>query len=169
MFDRFEISGLRLMLPAALLAGGIFISAAVAQSTAPANTTPATVAPARSLQNRLPRRASQYYGAAWGVDSFSVKWVESGQIIRFSYRVLDARKAAVLNDKKADPFLIDSKAGVKLVVPTLEKIGQLRQTATPEEGKSYWMGFSNKGRPVKRGDRVSVEIGSFRVDGLVVE
>lgn len=95
--------------------------------------------------------------------------MESGEIIRFSYRVLDANKAARLNDKKAEPFLIDPKAGVKLVVPTLEKIGQLRQTATPEVGKSYWIGFSNKGRFVKRGDRVGVEIGSFRVDGLVVQ
>jgi hypothetical protein len=45
----------------------------------------------------------------------------------------------------------------------------LRQTATPEEGKSYWMAFSNKGRPVKRGDRVTVVIGHFRAEGLVVE
>src|SRR6266481_6373695 len=38
-----------------------------------------------------------------------------------------------------------------------------------ESGKSYWMVFSNKGSFVKRGNRVSVEIGRFRVDGLVVQ
>jgi hypothetical protein len=31
------------------------------------------------------------------------------------------------------------------------------------------MAFSNKGRLVKRGDRVSVVIGQFRADGLVVD
>jgi len=55
------------------------------------------------------------------------------------------------------------------VVPSLEKVGQLRQSSTPQVGKSYWMAFSNKGRLVKRGDRVSVVIGRFRADGLVVD
>jgi hypothetical protein len=65
--------------------------------------------------------------------------------------------------------LIDPEAGVKLVVPSLEKVGQLRQSSTPETGKSYWMAFSNKGRPVKRGHRVNVVIGHFHADGLVVD
>ena len=34
---------------------------------------------------------------------------ESGQIIRFTYRVLDADKANVLNDKKFEPSLIDPR------------------------------------------------------------
>jgi len=105
----------------------------------------------------------------WGVDSLDVKWTESGEVIRFSYRVLDPEKAKILNDKKNEPSLIDPKAGVKLVVPSLEKVGQLRQSATPEAGKAYWMAFSNKGRHVKRGDRVDVVIGSFQAQGLVVD
>jgi hypothetical protein len=110
-----------------------------------------------------------YYGLVWGIDSLGVKSVESGEIIRFTYRVLDTDKAKVLNDKKVEPFLIDPQAGVKPVVPTLDKVGQLRQSSTPEAGKSYWMAFSNKGRVVKRGDHVNVVIGQFRADGLVVD
>jgi hypothetical protein len=106
---------------------------------------------------------------AWGVDSLNVKWSESGEIIRFSYQVVDEEKAKILNDKKSEPALIDPQAQVKLVVPSLEKVGQLRQSSTPITGKSYWMGFSNKGRLVKRGDRVTVQIGLFKADGLVVE
>jgi len=83
--------------------------------------------------------------------------------------VLDADKAKALNDKKFEPSLIDPQAGVKLVVPALEQVGQLRQSAPPEAGKVYWMAFSNKGRRVKRGDRVTVVIGRFHADGLVVE
>jgi hypothetical protein len=119
--------------------------------------------------DRFAGRAGEYYRLIWGVDSLAVKWTESGEIIRFSYRALDPDKAKPLNDKKSEPSLIDPRAGVSLVVPSLEQVGQLRQSADPEEGKSYWMAFSNKGRLVKRGDRVSVVIGQFRADGLVVD
>jgi hypothetical protein len=51
----------------------------------------------------------------------------------------------------------------------MEKIGQLRQSSTPEAGKSYWMAFSNKGGLVKRGDHVNLVIGPFRAEGLVVD
>ena len=110
-----------------------------------------------------------YYGLIWGVEALSVKSAESGEIIRFSYRVLDPEKAKPLHDKKVDPVLIDAQAGVQLVVPSLEKVGQLRQSGTPAAGKSYWMAFSNKGRLVKRGDHIDVVIGQFRAEGLVVE
>ena len=110
-----------------------------------------------------------YYQGVWGVDSFRVKWAESGELIRFSWRVVDPDKAAVLNDKKAEPTLIDPQAGVSLVVPEVPNVGKMRQASTPEAGKSYWMAFSNVGRRVKRGDRVSVVIGKFRAEGLAVE
>ncbi len=123
----------------------------------------------RYRPDRFAGRAGTYYRMVWGVDSLGVKWGESGEVIRFTYRVLDADKAKVLNDKKFEPSLIDPQAGVKLVVPSMENVGQLRQSAPPENGKSYWMVFSNKGRLVKRGDHVSVVIGTFRADGLVVD
>jgi hypothetical protein len=133
---------------------------------APAGRPPA---PSHYRPDRFAGRAGAYYKLVWGVDSLSVKWTESGEVIRFTYRVVDADKAKVLNDKKNEPFLVDPQAGVRLVVPSLEKVGQLRQSSPPEAGKSYWMAFSNKGRRVKRGDRVSVVIGRFRADGLVVD
>src|SRR5579864_1529917 len=114
--------------------------------------------------NPVSKKATEYYGMVWGVDSLSARWTESGEVIRFSYRVLDAEKAKSLNDKKNEPSLIDPRARVRLVVPSMEKIGQLRQSATPENGKVYWMAFSNKGRLVKRGDRVDVLIGQFRAE-----
>lgn len=119
--------------------------------------------------DRFAGRAKKYYALVWGVDSLSVKYTESGEVIRFSYRVLDANKSKTLNNKKLEPSLIDPRAGVKLVVPSLEKVGQLRQSSTPEPGRSYWMAFSNKGRLVKRGDHVDVVIGPFRAQGLLVE
>jgi len=146
-------------------------SAAVPAVPAAKPQTPAKkpAGPSKYRPDRFAGRAGEYYRLIWGVDSLAVKWTESGEIIRFSYRALDPDKAKALNDKKSEPSLIDPRAGVSLVVPSMEQIGQLRQSADPEEGKSYWMAFSNKGRLVKRGDRVSVVIGQFRADGLVVD
>jgi hypothetical protein len=123
----------------------------------------------RYQPDRFAGRAGSYYRLIWGVDDLIVRWGESGEVIRFSYRVLDANKAKALNDKKNEPSLIDPQAGVRLVVPTMENVGQLRQTAPPEGGKSYWIVFSNAGRLVKRGHHVNVVIGSFHADGLVVD
>ena len=98
-----------------------------------------------------------------------MKWTESGEIIRFAYRVLDPEKAKTLNDKAFEPSLVDPQAGVRLVVPALEQVGILRQSHLPRREKSNWMAFSNSGRKVKRGDRVTVVIGQFRAEGLVVD
>ena len=143
--------------------------AAGAQAAAPAKPASAAGAPARILPNRVPRQAEMYYQAVWGIDSLKVKYTESGEMLRFSYRVLDPAKAAQLNDKKAEPVLFCPQARVKLVVPQMEKVGQLRQSSTPIAGKSYWMAFSNSGRRVRPGDRVSVEIGQFHAINLDVE
>jgi hypothetical protein len=157
------------MLLGGLLASGILVATVTAQSPNPAAKGPAAAAPSHYRPDRFAGRAAKYYLLVWGVDSLSVKWTESGEIIRFAYRVLDADKARILNDKNFEPSLIDPQAGVKLVVPALEQVGILRQSATPETGKAYWMAFSNKGRKVKRGDHVIVQIGQFRADGLVVD
>jgi hypothetical protein len=160
---------------AGFLAGGLLVPAVMAQSPAqtPAAAKPAAAKPVPAVRTNLakhvPMHAHMYYEGVWGVDSLTVKYTESGEIIRFSYRVIDPEKAATLNDKKAEPSLIDPQAGVKLVVPQMEKIGKLRQSSTPIADKSYWIAFSNSGRRVRPGDRVDVEIGNFRAPGLVVE
>ena len=165
------------MLLAAVLASSLAASnAAFPQSSQAtpnppgAASTPARAgAPLRSVSKRLPWQAQVYYQVVWGIDSLKVKYTESGEMIRFSYRVLDPAKAAPLNDKKAEPSLIDPQARVKLVVPQMEKVGRLRQSSTPIAGKSYWMAFSNSGRRVRPGDSVDVEIGQFHAINLVVE
>lgn len=125
--------------------------------------------PTRYLPNRFAGRAGRYYKMVWGIDALSVKLTESGQMVRFSWRVLDPQLAKPLSEKEAQTSLVDPQAGVSLVVPTLENIGMMRQASNPEAGKSYWMAFSNKGRIVKKGDRVNVVIGQFRADDLAVD
>ena len=110
-----------------------------------------------------------YYEGVWGVSELRVKAAESGQLIRFNYRVVDPQKAAPLNDKKIEPALYDAQARVQLVVPQMEKVGKLRQSSTPKAGMTYWMAFSNPTLAVKRGHHVDVVIGSFRAANLLVE
>lgn len=170
-----SISASRWMLFAAVVSF-LIVSNAFAQSSqtaktavVPAAATQKTPAPTRWGANNVPRQAQLYYLSLWGIDSLKVKYTESGEMIRFTYRVVEPTKAAQLNDGKAEPFLYDPQAGVKLVVPQMEKVGKLRQSSTPIAGKSYWMAFSNAGRRVRPGDRVSIEIGTFRAINLAVE
>ena len=118
---------------------------------------------------KLTHNAKHYYIAAWGVDKLKVTHTASGNLIRFSYRVTDPARAKVLGDKKATAYLFAQRSRALLQVPVMDKVGQLRQTGTPQSGQEYWMVFSNKGNLVKPGDRVNVMIGAFRAEGLMVE
>ena len=157
------------MLLAGILTGAVCSSPIHAQTSPSGKPEVAAGRPSRYAPNPMSERAVRYYRSFWGIDAITVKSAESGELIRFTYQVLDPDKAKPLNDKKNEPSLIDPRASVKLVVPSLEKVGQLRQSSTPEAGKVYWMAFSNKGRLVKPGDRVNVVIGNFQANGLVVE
>ncbi len=137
-------------------------------SAAATGTTP----PAR----HSPYIAAQHLGSAavsyvlqWGVDSMQAHQTNAGNLIRFSYRVVDTNKAGVLIDKAATPLMISPRTKVALQVPVMDKVGPLRQSTELQTGKTYWMVFSNKGSFVKPGDHVSVVVGKFRVDGLVVQ
>ena len=166
----FSASKLRILAP--VFAAASFLPL-LGQAPAP-QATPSPIAkaepPAPSIyEPARPMRERAYYQVIWGIDSLHVKAVESGELIKFSYRILDADKAKTLNDKANEPAMFVPALHAKLVIPSLEKVGQLRQAATPEPGRFYWMAFSNPGRVVKRGDRVTVVIGQFHIDGLLVE
>ena len=118
------------------------------------------VATASGYRTVRSERAAMMYRRLWGIDDITLKATASGSVIRFSYRIVDAQKAAVINDKKATPYLL---------VPTTEKVGQLRQTAQPEDGREYWMVFQNSAHSVQPGDLVDIVIGRFRANALAVE
>ena len=170
---------LRFLRPMSLAVGTLLAAftagnPAIAQTDSPSQPQSAdhpgnTGGPTRYHPNRVSKRAGEYYGLIWGVDSLSVRAVESGALIRFTFRVLDPEKAKVLNDKKVEAFLDSPAKNVRLSVPSLEKVGQLRQSTSEEAGRLYWMAFSNPRRTIKRGDRVNVVIGKFHADGLIVE
>jgi hypothetical protein len=125
--------------------------------------------PSRYTAGAMPAGARNYYANTWGVDGLGTQLAESGQLVRFSYRIVNAALAKPLLEKVSNPSLLDERRHAVLAVPQMEKVGPLRQSGPAEAGKTYWVLFSNRGGVVQPGDRVSVVIGSVRIDGLVVE
>ena len=105
----------------------------------------------------------------WGVEVTSIRLSTHDHMIDYRYRVLDAEKAADLFKRQIKPNLIHQETGKVLAVPDTAKLGPLRNSNTPQEGKIYWMFFGNAGKLVEAGDKVTVVIGDFRVENLVVE
>ena len=159
--------------------GGWFAAVLVAWGTAAAAATPpkapaAVATPERHAtspfrQQRQSTKAQNFYLSRWGIEDLRVHSTNAGGLIRFSYRVVNPELAGALNDKRNTPQLYCERTRVALQVPVMDKVGALRQAMPPEAGKEYWMVFSNKGNFVKPGDRVDVQIGSFRADGLMVD
>jgi len=64
---------------------------------------------------------------------------------------------------------VSPEKGIKLVVPTMDKVGQLRQAPARSKPESP-IGWPFQQRTVvEAGDRVDIVIGNFRARGLLVE
>ena len=105
----------------------------------------------------------------WGIEISSIRLTAHNHMIDYRYRVLDAQKATDLFKRQIKPRLIHQKTGKVLAVPETAKLGPLRNSNIPQVGKIYWMFFGNAGKLVKAGDKVTVVIGEFRVEDLIVE
>jgi hypothetical protein len=130
---------------------------------------PQAVVASHYQNTRGTAKSKHYYSEVWGVDKLRANYTSSGNLIKFSYRVIQPKLAQTLGEHENAPELIGIRSNAVLHIPTMEKIGQLRQMSAAEANKDYWMVFSNKGNLVKPGDEVSVIIGRFRADGLIVE
>jgi hypothetical protein len=112
---------------------------------------------------------AKYFQRNWGVDIVGIHRVSSGFMLRFNYRVVEPGRASALTDKTQRPYLIDEATHTALAVPAMENIGELRQVAPLETNRTYYMIFGNPGGLVKRGGRVTLVVGNFRAEGLVVD
>jgi hypothetical protein len=129
---------------------------------------PGVASPAPEATSSHPRKAS-LVKRQWGVDVLGVRSTAAGYMLEFRYRVLDAEKARPLFERRTKPVLVDEASGATFAVPTPPKTGALRSSNPPLAGRTYWMVFANPGGYVKPGRRVSVVIGEFRADGIVVQ
>jgi hypothetical protein len=105
----------------------------------------------------------------WGVRVLQIRLSAEGYMLDFRYRVLDAGKAAPLFSREVKPYLIDEISGAMFLVPEPPKVGALRTTRPPQAGKNYFILFANPGQYIKKGSKVTVIIGDFKAEHLVVE
>jgi len=135
----------------------------IASSPAPGASLPAPV----DVTLPHPREATRLK-RQWGVDVIGVRETAAGYMLEFRYSVIDPKKAAPLFVRQTKPVLIDEATGAQLQVPTPPKTGALRNSNPPLARHTYWMFFANPGRSLKRGQRVSVVIGDFRAEHVVI-
>jgi len=110
--------------------------------------------------------------AEWGIRFETLRLTAAGAMLDFRYRILDPARALPIVDRRNKPYMVAQATGEKLEVPSYPKVGPLRQTTAygkPKLGKIYYILFSNHGKRVKSGDKVSVVIGDFRLENVVVQ
>ena len=125
--------------------------------------------PRKETADQWRARRGPWFLRNWGIDIVGVHPVSSGYMLRFDYRVVDPERAGVLRDRTARPYLIDERTRTALAVPAMENVGELRQVAPLEPGRTYFMIFGNPGKLVKPGSRVTLVAGPFRAEGMVVK
>lgn len=105
----------------------------------------------------------------WGLRVQSVRQSAAGYMLDVRLHVADAEKAAPLFSAQIKPQLVDLATGAVMSVPTVPKIGSMRSTRKPLQGRGYAMLFANPQQHVKPGAKVLVIMGEFRAEALVVE
>lgn len=104
----------------------------------------------------------------WGIKVESTTLSAGDYMIDFRFRVLDAAKAAQIFDRRIMPQMIDQATGATFIVPSPPKVGQLRSGGNIKEGKIYYIFFANPAKYVKSGSKITIEIGDFKIQDIVV-
>jgi hypothetical protein len=119
-----------------------------------------------------PQKKYQALEDQWGVRPASIRLTAKDYFVDFRYLITDPEKSKTVlarSKENQDIYLLAQKTGKKFPVP-VTKVGPLRSnTVSPKKGRQYTILFSNLGKAIKKGDKVSVIIGKFKVQNLVVE
>jgi hypothetical protein len=128
---------------------------------------PSQVTPTTETASAVPVHTAQ---ADYGIEVVSLRLSAEGNLLDLRYRVLDPAKASSIFDRKNDAYLIDDASGKRLTVPTMAKVGPLRQTNfKPDPNRVYFILFGNPGGLVDSGSAVTLEVGDCRIENLVVQ
>jgi hypothetical protein len=104
----------------------------------------------------------------WGVEPVAIRLAAADHFLDFRFKIIDPDKAALLMQRNTLAYVIDEASGKVLPVP-ITKLGPLRANAIkPKAEKHYTILFSNSGKYVKPGSRVTVVIGAFKAEHLIV-
>lgn len=104
----------------------------------------------------------------WGVAPVAIRLAAANHFLDFRFKVIDPKKAARLMQRSTRAYVIDEASGKVLPVP-ITKLGPLRANAVkPKANKHYTILFSNSGKHVKPGSKVTIVIGDFKAEQLTV-
>ncbi len=125
--------------------------------------TPASRTPAESAAR------AREFSEKLGIEVTAVQLAVNGSRINLRYRVLDAERATEIFDSANRAYLLDA-AGRNLARPNSPVSEPLRGESGQmlRAGRTYTYFFPNPGHVVKAGDTVTLAIGNYRVEGLVV-
>ena len=109
----------------------------------------------------------------WGIKLYGLRQTAGGYMLEMKFRVLDSNKASPLLKRQTKRYVIVEKSGAVLEVPFTEKLGSLQSSVRTSNmvkpDRNYIALFANPGKHVAPGDKVSLVIGNFMAEGLVVQ
>ena len=106
----------------------------------------------------------------WGIEVVGVHLAVGGRTLDLRYKVLDVAKATALPKQEGDTFIIDEATGTRLAVPKTARAGSLRQAGQQlKAGRTYTLLFPNPGGRLRSGNQLTLVMGDFRAEHLVVQ
>ena len=109
----------------------------------------------------------------WGIKFYGIRWTAEGYMLEMSFRVLDPSKAFPLLKQETKRYVLVEKSGAVLEVPFTDKLGSLKSSVRSsnmvKKDRNYMALFANPGKHVKPGDKVTLVIGNFMAENLIVQ
>ncbi|MES9815623.1 MAG: hypothetical protein ABW155_03160 [Candidatus Thiodiazotropha sp.] len=107
----------------------------------------------------------------WGIRLVSLRLTAAGYMIDFRFRVLNVEKSKNFFDQRVKPHLVVERSNAKLPIPMAAKVGAFRTTNRGQNikpNKTYYMVFGNPDAHVKSGEKVTMVVGDFKAEHLIV-
>jgi len=154
-----------------LIAFAIVLISPALQASETKWTPPPMPEPAPYAEVNLSPEKVQALREDWGIEVLGIRLVSANMMMDFRFHVHDAEKALPLFDHRIKPHLIVDRTNIKLPVPMAAKVGAFRPTNRGKNikaDKNYFMIFGNPDQHVKPGETVTIVVGDFRVEHLLV-
>ena len=129
---------------------------------------PGDGSPGGYSRSTVPEHVAAAMESRWGVRPVAMRLTAAGHFIDFRIEVTDPQKAKGVLDRTHKAYLVDAESGKAMPVP-ITKLGPLRGSdVMPKMGRHYVILFQNVQGLIHPGSRVSVVIGDFKAEDLIV-
>lgn len=109
----------------------------------------------------------------WGIKLYGIRWTAAGYMLEMKFRVLEPDKAFPLLKRDIKRHVVVEKSGAVLEVPFTQKLGSLKSTVRTsnmvKKDYNYIALFANPEKHVNPGDKVTLVIGNFMAENLIVQ